>query len=198
MTIFMKGEQEQCCSVPVGALYGGLRISQWHKLCWSRAGVTLAGTTSQPRQSRNCSLLLYFIRFYDPYLRRWAVSYSSQTSLFSTVVLSVWSFLWSFAVVRAVSAGKLTGKLAPMPECGPPSIWMGRPECECRGKAVRRSVISSDAIFRLYRDPGRTSWFCCWETTTLGVTQAQRTSRAKKVSLQQTEYSTNPTLKSLR
>ena len=30
-----EGEQEQCCSVPVGALYGGLRISQWHKLCWS-------------------------------------------------------------------------------------------------------------------------------------------------------------------
>ena len=30
---FYEGEQEQCCSVPVGALYGGLRISQWHKLC---------------------------------------------------------------------------------------------------------------------------------------------------------------------
>ena len=44
---FYEGEQEQCCSLPVGALYGGLRISQWHKLCWSRAGVTLAGTTGQ-------------------------------------------------------------------------------------------------------------------------------------------------------
>ena len=32
---FYEGEQEQCCSVPVGTLYGGLRISQWHKLCWS-------------------------------------------------------------------------------------------------------------------------------------------------------------------
>ena len=31
---------------------GGLTISQSHKLCWSRAGVTLAGTTGQPRQSR--------------------------------------------------------------------------------------------------------------------------------------------------
>ena len=49
---FYEGEQEQCCSVPVG-LYGGLRISQWHKLCLSRAGVTLAGTTGQPRQSRS-------------------------------------------------------------------------------------------------------------------------------------------------
>ena len=58
---------------------------------------------------------------------------------------------------RAVSAGKLTGKLALMPECGPPSSWRRRPECECWGKAVRRSVISSDAIFRLYRDTGRTS-----------------------------------------
>jgi len=25
----------------------GRRVSQWHKLCWSRAGVTLAGTTGQ-------------------------------------------------------------------------------------------------------------------------------------------------------
>ena len=50
---FYEGEQEQCRSVPVGALYGGLRISQWHKLCWSRAGVTLAGTTGQPRRSRS-------------------------------------------------------------------------------------------------------------------------------------------------
>ena len=125
--------------------------------------------------AKKFSWLLYFeIRFCDPYLRRWAVLYSSQTSLFSTVVLSVWSFLRSFAVIRAVSAGKLTGKLALMPECGPPWSWKGRPECECWGKAVRRSVISSDAIFRLYRDRGRTSWFCCWETTTLGVTQAQR------------------------
>ena len=46
---FYEGEQEQCCSVPVGALYGGRRVSQWHKLCWSRAGITLAGTTGQPR-----------------------------------------------------------------------------------------------------------------------------------------------------
>ena len=50
---FYEGEQEQCCSVPVGALYGGQRVSQWHKLCWSRAGVSLAGTTGQPRQSRS-------------------------------------------------------------------------------------------------------------------------------------------------
>ena len=50
---FYEGEQEQCCSVPVGALYGGQRVSQWHKLCWSRAGVSLAGTTDQPRQSRS-------------------------------------------------------------------------------------------------------------------------------------------------
>ena len=50
---FYEGEQEHCCSVPVGALYGGQRVSQWHKLCWSRAGVTLAGTTGQPRQSRS-------------------------------------------------------------------------------------------------------------------------------------------------
>ena len=48
-----EGEQEQCCSVPVGALYGGQRVSQWHKLCWSLAGVSLAGTTGQPRQSRS-------------------------------------------------------------------------------------------------------------------------------------------------
>ena len=48
-----EGEQEQCCSVPVEALPGGLRISQWHKLCWSRAGVTLAGTTGQPRRSKS-------------------------------------------------------------------------------------------------------------------------------------------------
>ena len=32
-----------------------------------------------------------------------------------------------------------------MPECGPPSSWRRLPECECWGKAVRRSVISSDA-----------------------------------------------------
>ena len=50
---FYEGEQEQCCSVPVGALYGGQRVSQWHKLCWSRAGVSLAWTTGQPRQSRS-------------------------------------------------------------------------------------------------------------------------------------------------
>ena len=37
----------------VASQYGGLRVSQWHKLCWSRAGVTLAGTTGQPRQSRS-------------------------------------------------------------------------------------------------------------------------------------------------
>ena len=48
-----------------------------------------------------------------------------------TVVLSVWSFLRSFAVIRSVSAGKLTGKRALMPECGPPSSWRRRPECEC-------------------------------------------------------------------
>ena len=42
---FYEGEQEQCHSIPVGALRVGLRISQRHKLCWSRAGVTLAGTT---------------------------------------------------------------------------------------------------------------------------------------------------------
>ena len=40
---FYEREQEQCCSVPVGALYGGQRVSQWHKLCWSHAGVSLAG-----------------------------------------------------------------------------------------------------------------------------------------------------------
>ena len=50
---FYEGEQEQCCSIPVGALYGGLRISHWNKLCWSRAGVILPGTTGQPRRSRS-------------------------------------------------------------------------------------------------------------------------------------------------
>ena len=43
------------------------------------------------------------------------------------------------AVIRAVSAGKLTGKLVLMPECGPPSSWRRRPECKCWEKAVRRS-----------------------------------------------------------
>ena len=33
-----------------------------------------------------------------------------------------------------------------MPECGPPSSWRRRPECECLEKAVRRSAISSVAI----------------------------------------------------
>ena len=50
---FYEGEQEQCRSVPVGALHAGLTISQWHKLCWSRAGVTLAGTNGQLRLSRS-------------------------------------------------------------------------------------------------------------------------------------------------
>ena len=31
---FYEGEQEQCHSVPAGALCVGLRISQWRKLCW--------------------------------------------------------------------------------------------------------------------------------------------------------------------
>ena len=38
---------------PSRLLYRGLRVSQWHKLCWSHAGITLAGTTGQPRQSRS-------------------------------------------------------------------------------------------------------------------------------------------------
>ena len=50
---FYEGEQEQCHCVPAGVLCGGLRISQWHKLCWSRASVTLAGTTGQLSLSRN-------------------------------------------------------------------------------------------------------------------------------------------------
>ena len=50
---FYEGEQEQCHSVPAGVLHGGLRISQWHKLCWSCAGITLAGTTGQLRLSRS-------------------------------------------------------------------------------------------------------------------------------------------------
>ena len=54
---FYEVEQEQCRSVPVGALCGGLGISQWHKLCWSRAGVTLAGTTGQPRSGQEVFLV---------------------------------------------------------------------------------------------------------------------------------------------
>ena len=50
--MFYEGEQEQCRSIPAGALHGGLRISQWHKLCWSCAGITLAGTTGQLSLSR--------------------------------------------------------------------------------------------------------------------------------------------------
>ena len=38
---FYEGEQEQC-----------QRISQWHKLCWSCAGVTFTGTTGQLSLSR--------------------------------------------------------------------------------------------------------------------------------------------------
>ena len=49
---FYEGEQEQCHCVPAGVLCGGLRISQWHKLCWSCASVTLAGTTGQLSLSR--------------------------------------------------------------------------------------------------------------------------------------------------
>ena len=54
---FYEGEQEQCRSVPVGALCGGIGISQWHKLCWSRAGVTLAGTTGQARPGQEVFLV---------------------------------------------------------------------------------------------------------------------------------------------
>ena len=49
---FYEGEREQCHSVPTGALYGGQRISQWHNLCWSCAGVTFTGTTGQLSLSR--------------------------------------------------------------------------------------------------------------------------------------------------
>ena len=54
---FYEGEQDQCRSIPVGALCGGLGISQWHKLCWSRAGVTLAGTTGQPKPGQEVFLV---------------------------------------------------------------------------------------------------------------------------------------------
>ena len=36
---FYEREQEQCHSVSAEVLHGGLRIIQWHKLCWSCAGV---------------------------------------------------------------------------------------------------------------------------------------------------------------
>ena len=42
---FYEGEQEQCCSVPVGALYGGLRIS-------GSAGHVLASLWLEPLVSQ--------------------------------------------------------------------------------------------------------------------------------------------------
>ena len=120
-TEFYEREQERCCSVPAGALYGGQRVSQWHKLCWSRAGVTLARTTGQPRQSR--SFPGYCTSRFD------YMTHISEGELFLIplklrcsvrLYCSVWSFLQSFAVIRSVSACKLTCQLALMPERGPP------------------------------------------------------------------------------
>jgi len=126
MTTFMK-ESRISVTGPAGAFCGGLRISQWHKLCWSHAGITLAGTTGQLSLSRIFPGFLYFespwynrtgwlgvkhqltylyfeIRSHD-LLWRWAVSCSFQISFLSVVVLPVW-FLLLCAIICGHSVCK--------------------------------------------------------------------------------------------
>ena len=100
---FYEREQEQCHSISAEVLHGGLRISQWHKLCWSCAGVALAGTTCQLSLSRIFPGFLYYEIQSHHHLRRWAAFCSFQTSFLSTVVQPVWFSLWSFAVIPSVS-----------------------------------------------------------------------------------------------
>ena len=142
MATFMNwGEQEQCHSVPGALRRGGLRISQWHKLCGgSRAGVTLAGTTGQLSLSRIFPGFLYFeIRSHawsSPkvscflFLSNFIPQYCSTASM----VLS--AFICSHSVYKRLQVD--TYKLAAMPECSPPSSWRRRLQWEYLGKAVRR------------------------------------------------------------
>ena len=117
---FYEGEQEQCCSVPVGALYGGLRISQWHKLCWSRAGVTLAGTTGQPRQSRS-----FLVPPPTPtYLLRLHIYISAFVLHFNGVVVLVYCFSTIVAMLgptltpmASLSRGESTPHISASVQC---------------------------------------------------------------------------------
>ena len=89
---FYEGEQEQCPRVPAGALCGGLRISQWHKHCWS----LLASLWLEPLVSyvKNVFLVppptpayLLHLHIYNrvPFLLQLAMSGASLSSMSSFV-----------------------------------------------------------------------------------------------------------------
>ena len=82
---FYEGEQEQCCSVPVGALYGGLRISQWH----NSAGHVLASLWLEPLVSQGGQEVFLVPPPTPTYLLRLRIYISAFVLHFHCVVVRV-------------------------------------------------------------------------------------------------------------
>ena len=170
MTTFMK-ESRSSVIASQQVRCAGLRISQWHTClvkCWCQLAWRHFGWNHWSAKSSSSGFLFFEIRFAIISYGDLFLFLSFFTHWYcSTARVALSEIISGHSVCKWFHVDTQVGRDARM-----------QPSFKLKETARVRMLGKGGktiAIVPLHSDTGRTCWFCCWETTTLGVTRKART-----------------------